>query len=55
MSVILKMEEQAHLVEGFVIGDENIIVSHLQFADNIILSLKANRECLKHGALSSYF
>lgn len=28
LSVILRKVEQAHLVEGFVIGDDNIMVSH---------------------------
>lgn len=44
LSEILRKAEMGDLVEGFVVGEDNIMVSHLQFADDSILFLKAVRE-----------
>lgn len=40
---ILRKVEQVHLVEGFEVRDNRIMVSHLQFADGTILVLKVDR------------
>lgn len=39
--------EAGNLVEGLVIGDDRIMVTHLQFANNTIIFLKANQDNVK--------
>lgn len=49
LSVILRRAEEANLLEGFIIGDDIIMVSHLQFADDTILLLKADMDNIKRA------
>lgn len=44
LSAILKKAEQVGLVEGFIMGDDSLMVSHLQFANNTILFLNAEND-----------
>lgn len=41
LNVIIKRAEGARLIEGCTVGDNQIMVSHLQFADDTIFFLKA--------------
>lgn len=47
LCAILTKTKEASLLEGFVIGENRIMVSHLQFANDIILFLKADLENIK--------
>lgn len=52
LSAIIKKAEEARLVQGYIIGDNRIMVSHLQFADDTILFLDAKLDNVKrNGAL----
>lgn len=48
LSAILKKAEQVGLVKGFIIGDDSLKVSHLQFVDNTISFLNAKKENIKN-------
>lgn len=43
ISASFRRVEQRRLVEGFVVGDDRIMVSHLQFVDETILILQEDR------------
>lgn len=48
LSALLKRAEAGGLVEGFEVRDERIMVSHLQFANDTILFLKAENENIRN-------
>lgn len=48
LSALLKRAEILGLVEGFEVGEERVMVTHLQFADDTILFLKAERESIRN-------
>lgn len=48
LSTLLKRVEMVGLVEGFEGGDERIMVSHLQFANDTILLLKEEKENIRN-------
>lgn len=47
LSAIFRKVEEARLLDGFVIGDDSIMVSHLLFADDTTLFLKADVENIR--------
>lgn len=47
LSVILRKAEEASLLEGFIIGNDRVMVTHLQFTDDTILFLKAELDNIK--------
>lgn len=47
LNFILRRAEQKRSVKGFVVGDDRIMVSHLQFANDDILFLKEDRDNIR--------
>lgn len=47
LPAILKQAERHGLIEGFEVGDDRVMVSHLQFADDTILFLNATWETVR--------
>lgn len=46
-STIIRRVEDARLMEGFIIGDDKVMVFHLQFANDMILFLKVDVENIR--------
>lgn len=44
LSYIIKRVEERDLVKGFKLGNNNVLVSHLQFVDDTIIFCEARRE-----------
>lgn len=51
LSAIIRKAEEARLVEGFIIGDDCIMVSHHQFANDTILFIKAKNDNIRRMEL----
>lgn len=48
LSVILKKDKHVNLIERFRVGDDKVMVSHLQYVDDSILFLKAEENNIRN-------